>query len=670
MRTLLLCICLATAPSAHAQSRPDSTRRDSLPRPGADSARREAPPKALPTLQVTATAVATDARRIAQPTALLAGATLRRAQGASLGETLEQIPGVRSLSMTTGIGKPVIRGLTNNRVVTLANGQRTETQQWGHDHSPNVESADAERLEVVKGPASVLYGSDALGGVVNVVRRALPTADGTALVRGRLALAYNSANAAPSATVVGEGAVHNWGWRLTGTSRRASDLRTPGGTVFNTGNRTSYVEGATGWRSATVDAALTASSRDETIRMAADPRIAPGYDGRQRIRTRRATADATLTRGRQRVHVQAGFEENRRAEFANAATPFVDLGLRSRTATSFANWHHAPWRGVAGTLGVAAQETRFRTFGRETLIPDNSARALGLYLLEQTTRGAWSLSGGVRHDWRALSTPGSEVLRLAPTARAFNALTGTLGTVYRAESPVSIAVNVARGFRSPSASDLFANGFHEGTRAFEIGQRDLRVETSLNTDVGVRLRTSRASGELTGYVNRIRDYIYLTPVGAPGRALDSLQVRQGNAQLVGVEAALSAPLSRGWSASTVADMVHAANRSDGSALPFVPPFRVSSTLRWDERAPGRSLSVSGEWNARQSRTFRSDYAPPAYALLHASAGSSHLTARGLLHVDVSVRNLLNSRYRDFMSRYKEFADAAGRALVVRVGADF
>jgi iron complex outermembrane receptor protein len=114
-------------------------------------------------MQVTATAVATDARRIAQPTAQLAGAQLRRSQGASLGETLERIPGVRSLSMTTGIGKPVIRGLTNNRVVTLANGQRTETQQWGHDHSPNVESADAERLEVVKGPASVLYGSDALG---------------------------------------------------------------------------------------------------------------------------------------------------------------------------------------------------------------------------------------------------------------------------------------------------------------------------------------------------------------------------------------------------------------------------------------------------------------------------------------------------------------------------
>jgi iron complex outermembrane receptor protein len=650
-------ICLAVSLPLGAQTRPDSARRDSVP-------------KALPTLQVTATAVATDARRVAQPTAVMAGAQLRRAQGASLGETLEQIPGVRSLSMTTGIGKPVIRGLTNNRVVTLANGQRTETQQWGHDHSPNVESADAERLEVVKGPASVLYGSDALGGVVNVVRRALPKADGAMLARGRLALAYNSANAAPSATLVGEGAIDSWGWRVTGTTRRAADLRTPSGTVFNTGNTTHFIEGAAGVHRERGEFTLTGSSRDETIRIADDPRTAPGYDGRQRIRTTRWTADATVRGSAQRLHVQAGLEENRRAEFADATTLSVDLGLRSRTGTAFANWHHAPWRGLTGTVGTAVQETRFRTFGTETLIPDNTARAFGLYVLEQTVRGAWSLSAGARHDWRTLSTPGSAALNLAATSRAFNALTGTVGAVYRADAPLSVAMNMARGFRAPSASDLFANGFHEGTRAFEIGQRDLRVETSLNTDLGLRLRTTRTSGELTGYVNRIRDYIYLAPVGAAGRALDSLQVRQGNARLVGAEAAFSLSLPRGWSASTTADAVHATNTSDGTALPFVPPMRASSTVRWDERAPGRSFSITGEWNARQTRTFRSDFAPPAYALLHANAGTSRLTARGLVHLDVSVRNVLNTRYRDFMSRYKEFADAAGRTLVLRVSADF
>lgn len=635
-----------------------------------DSTKGDSSARALPTMQVTATAVATDARRIAQPTAQLSGASLRRTQGASLGETLEQIPGVRSLSMTTGIGKPVIRGLTNNRVVTLANGQRTETQQWGHDHSPNVESADAERLEVVKGPASVLYGSDALGGVVNVVRRALPRAESDAIMlRGRVSMAYNSANQAPSATLVGEGARGALGWRLSGTGRRASDLRTPAGPVYNTGNLTGYLEGATGWRGETRDIEVTASTRDETIRIADDPITAPGYDGRQRIRTHRVTMEGNLRGHGQRLQVQAGWEENRRAEFDNAITEQVTLGLASRTMTGFAHWHHAPWRGLTGVIGTALQQTQFNTFGRQTLIPDSRTGTIGLYALEQTIIGDWSLSAGARHDWRSLSTPGNAVLGLAATSRQFNAMTGTLGAVYRAESPLSLAVNVARGFRAPSASDLFANGFHEGTRAFEIGRADLRVESSLNTDLGLRLRTSRASGELTGYVNRIRDYIYLAPVGMPGRALDSLQVRQGNARLVGAEAALAVAVGHGITVQSTADAVRASNTTDGSALPFVPPFRATSSVRWDEQGPGRSLSLTGEWNARQTRVFRDDFAPAAWTALHASAGFSRLTPRGLVHVDVSVRNLLDARYRDFMSRYKEFAQAAGRTLVVRLSAD-
>lgn len=664
---LLLSIAVTLPASLAAQARPDSARRDS-----ATLAR----PKALPTMQVTATAVATDARRVAQPTAQMAGAQLRRAQSASLGETLEQIPGVRSLSMTSGIGKPVIRGLTNNRVVTLANGQRTETQQWGHDHSPNVESADAERIEVVKGPASVLYGSDALGGVVNVVRRALPKADGSSVTRGRVALAYNSANLAPSATLTAEGAHARVGWRLSSTQRQATDLRTPTGPLFNSGMRMGYLEGAGAWHGERADLEITASRRDELLRIADDPVTAPGYTGRQRIGTTRLTAEGNVRRAGQRLQVQAGYEENRRAEFDDAVARDVTLGLRSRTATGFAHWHHTPVQvaralSVSGVLGVAAQRTDFRTFGQETLIPDNAASTVGLYALEQAVVGDWSLSAGARHDWRRLATPGNDVLALAPTARHFNAFTGTLGAVYRAEAPVSLAFNVARGFRAPSASDLFANGFHEGTRAFEIGRADLRVETSLNTDVGVRLRTSRVNGEVTGYVNRIRDYIFLAPVGQPGRALDSLEVRQGNARLVGAEAAVSATLARGWSASASADAVRATNTSDGSALPFVPPLRTSGTLRWDQRkVTGRFVSLTGEWNAQQRRTFRDEFAPPSYALLHLGTGTSRLTSRGLVHLDVSVRNVFNTRYRDFMSRYKEFADAAGRALVVRVSADF
>lgn len=641
-------------------------------KPPADSARTT---RVLPSVQVTAAPIATDVRQTAQPIDVLAGAALRRSNAASLGETLEQLPGVRSLSMTTGIGKPVIRGLTNNRVVTLANGQRTETQQWGHDHSPNVESADADRIEVVKGPASVLYGSDALGGVVNVIRKALPHGpSGDVMTRGRVALAYHSAMNAPSATLVGEGAVGAFGWRASGTSRRADDLRTPTGIVPNTGNRTGYGELALGWRRNETVASLTSSTRNERIRVADSPITAPGYTGHQQIRTERVTLDATSTVKGQRLQLLGGWEQNRRAEYASTTARDVTLGLRSTTANGFLNWRHAPVRGVSGALGINVQHTAFRTFGTQTLIPDNSASAIGVYAYEQREVGTLAFSAGARHDWRTLETPGNAVLRLATTRRAFQATTGTVGAVWRSREPIAVAFNVARGFRAPSASDLFANGFHEGTRAFEIGRADLRVESSLNTDLGLRVRHARGSGELTGYVNRIRDYIYLAPVGAPGRALDSLEVLQGDARLMGVEVAATVPL-RSTARSSLqlqvsGDVVNARNTVDGSALPFVPPMRGVSTLRWDERAPGRYLAVTGEWNARQSRVFRRDFAPPAWQLYSASAGSSFLTPRGLVFVDVTVKNLLDARYRDFMSRYKEFADAAGRAVVLRVSADF
>jgi iron complex outermembrane receptor protein len=631
--------------------------------------------RTLPTVQVTASPVATDVRRIAQPTDVLSGAALRRNNAASLGESLAQMPGVRSLSMTTGIGKPVIRGLTNNRVVTLANGQRTETQQWGHDHSPNVESADAERIEVVKGPASVLHGSDALGGVVNVVRRALPVADsGAGFMRGRVALAYHSAAVAPSATLVAEGARGTFGWRASGTARRADNLRTPSGEVPNSTNRTTYGDLAFGQRTASRTVDVTASARDERIGIADDPRTAPGYTGHQRIKTERLTLDVTThpesPERIARVHVLAGWEQNRRAEYASRQATSVDLGLRSTTINTIVTVSHTPVKQFNGSLGIALQHTTFRTFGTHTLIPDNTAGAIGVFAYEQRTIGAWDLSAGLRHDWRTLETPGNATLQLGAVRKAFGALTGTVGAVWRSQEPVSIAFNVARGFRAPSASDLFANGFHEGTRAFEIGNPTLRVESAINTDLALRLRHARVRGEVTTYVNSIRDYIYLAPVGRSGRALDSLQVVQGNARLSGLELSATVPITTRVTAYVSTDVVHAQNTSDGSALPFVPPMRAMASLRWDDRAPGRSFAIDGEWNARQTRTFRADYAPAAWSVLSASAGQQWLTPRGLVSVDLAVKNALNARYRDFMSRYKEFADAGGRAVVLRVSADW
>jgi outer membrane receptor protein involved in Fe transport len=365
----------------------------------------------LAPVQVTASPAATRAQDSPQPVAVLAGAALRTAQGAALGETLAEVPGVRSLSMTTGIGKPVIRGMTHYRVVTLDNGQRSETQSWGHDHSPNVETAAAERVEVIKGPASVLYGSDALGGVVNVVAPPVPDALGAApFARGRAATAYHHNVRGADGTVTVEGAAGGFGARAALTARRSGDMRTPTGPLGNTTNRATAAELAAGTRGAWGTVSARYAGRDERVEIFDDPAESPGYTGFQRIATHRATAEATLPAGGARVVLNGGYEQNLRREFADAGARSPDLGLFVRNWTGFAHLHHAPVRTpfgpAAGTLGASAMASDFANRGSETLIPDSRTRTGALYAFEQGEWGRWRATAGARYDWRTLATGG------------------------------------------------------------------------------------------------------------------------------------------------------------------------------------------------------------------------------------------------------------------------
>ena len=625
----------------------------------------------LAPVQVTATPAATSALASPQPTAVVEGAELRRAQGAALGETLEQLPGVRSLSMTTGIGKPVIRGMTHYRVVTLDNGQRSETQAWGHDHSPNVETATAERVEVIKGPASVLYGSDALGGVINVVAPPVPDAiDSRPFVRGRLATAYNHNVRGPDATLSAEGAAGGLGARLAVTARGSRDMRVPNGVLENTRNEALATEAAAGYRGAAGTLALRYAGRDERIEIFDDPAANPGYTGYQRIATHRASVEATTPVGGARLQLNAGYERNFRQEFAGAAAATPDLGLLVSNLTAFAHLHHAPLGPLTGTLGVSGMTSDFTNRGSQTLIPSSRSRTVGVYAFEQAERGRLTATAGARFDYRTLSTDGDRGIGVGAQSRGFGAVTGSAGLLYRVTRPVALVANVARGFRAPAAPDLFANGFHEGTRAFERGNPDLRVETSLNTEAGVRVSASALTAEATAYVNGVENYIYLRPFGT-GAAFDSLEVVQGDARLQGFEArAAFRPLD--WlTLQASSDYVRGQNRTADVPLTFIPPLRALygarvEAARW--RGPIRTpyLTVGGETNARQSRLDPRDVGPPGYTLASLGGGFSYLVPRGAVTVDVAARNLFDVRYRSFMSRYKEFALAPGRAVVLRL----
>ena len=628
----------------------------------------------LAAVQVTATPAATSAASSPQPTSVVEGAELRTAQGAALGETLEQVPGVRSLSMTTGIGKPVIRGMTHYRVVTLDNGQRTETQAWGHDHSPNVETATAERVEVIRGPSSVLYGSDALGGVINVVASPVPDAiDVPRFVRGRLATSYNHNVRGADGTLTAEAAAGGVGARGAVTVRGSGDMRTPSGTLANTDNQALATEGALGYRGAWGSASVRYAGRDERIEIFDDPVKSPGYTGFQLIDTHRGTAELTapLGGGGARLQLNGGYEQNFRREFAATDSAVPELGLFVRNWTAFAHLHHPRVGPLAGTLGVSGMTSDFENRGTKTLIPSSGTRTAAVYLFEQAERGRWTATVGGRYDYRTLSTRGNSAIDVPAQRRAFSAVTGSAGVLYRLTEPVALVLNVARGFRAPAAPDLFANGFHEGTRAFERGNPELEVETSLNTELGVRVTRADLTAEATTFVNVVDGYIYLRPFGSGGGAFDSLQVVQGNARLAGAEARVAYRPLRWVTLQASGDFVRGQNTSAGVPLTFIPPLRLLYGARLEAEGErgglrGGYVAITGESNARQTRLDPRDVAPPGYTVASLAAGFTRFVPRGALTVDLSLRNVFDVRYRSFMSRYKEFALSPGRALVLRV----
>jgi iron complex outermembrane receptor protein len=639
-------------------------------------------------VQVTATPNATAPLVSPQPTAVVGTAELETAQAPNLGETLSGLAGVHSWSTGTGIGKPVIRGLTSNRVLVLDNGQRLETAQWGDEHSPNIETADAERIEVIRGPASVLYGSDALGGVVNVIKKELPDAIGqTGFVHGDLTAGFGTNNREPDGTLGFEGAHDGFGFRASVTGRRSQDVRTPSYTVWNSGNQALDGTGSVGVRSSWGSLSGTLTQRNEKIGLTdEDPTATPT----QRIATTLGRTDLTLPLGAARLEVTTGYERNRRREFEDATTDVVSLGLLTQTYTLDAHYHHAPIGPLAGVLGFSGVRTRFEKFGEETLIPNTTGYGAGVYGFEQADLGRWNLSFGARFDYRHLGVENDTVIGVAAQVRTYNSVTGNVGLLFHVAEPVAIVLNFGRGFRAPSSFDLFANGVHEGTVSFERGNPSLRTETSLNTDLAVRVQSDRLALELGGFVNLIQDYIYTVPTGQVDSAsgFQIYDATQGDARLAGVELSAEYHPARILHLQGTADYVRGQNTTTDQPLPNMPPFRATYSARLE--GPGTHafqnpyVSIGGQTNSAQTRLDPAEalfysqafggagYRSTAYTLVNVGAGFALPTGRSALRIDVSLKNALNQSYADYLSRIKTNAPnpGMGRTFVAKLSTDF
>ena len=609
-----------------------------------------------------------------QPTTVLAGQELTKQLDLSLGETLRNQPGVAVRSLGAAPARPVIRGLDGDRVLILQDGQRTgDLSSQSSDHGVAVNPAAAQRIEVVRGPATLLYGANAIGGLVNVITDEIPTAPqrgtkGTVTVD----LASAGTQAGTAADVhVGNG---TFALHAGGGGRRSSDMDTPAGAVDNSQSRSGFGSIGLGW---TGTRGFFGGSYSYDDMKYGIPVI---EDGTLQLTPRRHAL--TVRGGADRL--DSPFEAFRvslaHRQYRHDELEGTEVGTQFRNDTTelqVMGSHRAVGR-LKGSVGAWALDRTFEATGAEALSPPVDQRGFAGFLYEEVTWPHVTVQFGGRVDRTNLSP-------LDEPARDFTNGSGSLGVLLRpaaGNEALTFAVSLAQAVRAPSLEELFFFGEHHGNFAFEVGNPDLSSERALGLDVSMRWRTRRVSGEVTYFRNRISNYIFASPLTEeefaareeefqarfPGRETngqgensDDLQFVEfvgADSVLQGVEMHTDVQVSSRVAAEFGLDYVRGELSDLDDPLPRIPPLRLRGGLRYQYNAFQAGAEMVGV--ADQNRVYDTELPTAGYGLLKLFAAYSFASGRTTHTLTGRLDNATNELYRNHLSRVKDEVPEMGR----------
>ena len=660
---------------------------------------------ALESVTITTAALADPLGRVAA-TSTIDAAELSATRGQTLGETIKFLPGVSVIQFGPSIAKPVIRGLNSQRVLVMNAGLRQEDQQWGTEHAPNIDSFDADRVTVVRGAATVLYGPDAIGGVVRVEHEPVPS---TGRPTGDLSINgfSNSRQGALSLRVQGAGVplpvIGRTGYRVRLTSRVAGNGAAPDYFLSNTGFRELNGSATLGitrrWGNADVmlshfgtelgvlRQAHVGNFDDLQRAMTTEPRdSAFSYtigSPNQRVEhtTARVRASFMLPAAGE-LEVTYGSQANHRREYDNhGPLRFRDIAafnLKLFTNSVDVRWKHGLQHGFLGTIGTSAMIQGNQTRGKAFLIPGFDLSQGAVYAQEEYGIGRVTLSAGARGDVFSQTTiPYSDAgIRSEAGTTRWTGFSGSFGSELRLTHTLSVSARIARAWRPPTVNERYAQGVHHGTAQYELGRASLTPERSAGVEGTVRYAGAVGSLEVAAYNNGIDGFIYLeprAPVQTIRGAFPAYNYNQTNARLRGVE--LSGMLApRAWlHLMGTANAVRGTDRTNGGPLYDMPADRATAQARIVGARPrlGHWYVGVGSILVRKQDGVPAGtvYTLPTagYALASLDLGSTNLSVAGR-HVDLSLSatNILNTRYRDYLSRYRLFVNDAGRDVIVRL----
>jgi iron complex outermembrane receptor protein len=618
-----------------------------------------------------------------QPTSILSGQELTKQLESSLGATLENQPGISVRSFGPSPSRPVIRGLDGDRVQILQDGQRTgDLSSQSGDHGVSVNPASAERIEVVRGPATLLYGANAIGGLVNVITNEIPTrpVQGTS---GEVTLDLGSA--AEEAGGAGHVQLGNgtFAVNIGGGGRRSDDFNTPDGRVKNSHSRNGFTTVGAGW---TGEKAQFGGSYGYDDTKYGIPVVEGGtlqLTPRRHALTFRAGAER-LTGAFEAFRATVAVRRYQHDELEGAE---VGTNFNNNTTELQVMGSHRNIGRVHGSIGGSLLDRAFDATGAEALSPGVNQSGFAAFAYEEVTWPHVTLQFGGRVD-KTSYTPISE------PKRDFTNGSLSAGVLLRpaaADDRVTIAASVARAARPPALEEMFFFGVHHGNFALEVGNPGLKSERALGVDLSLRWRAPRASGEVTYFRNDIDDYIFRRnmdheefeerrdefvtrfggrePAGhaehegeeseeAEEEELAFVEFVGADAMLQGIEAHADFQLTSTLVAELGLDLVRGALKANDLPLPRIPPLKFRGGLRYQYNA----LQIGGQIVSAttQDRLSTNETPTDGYTLLKLYSSYSFDSGGAVHTITARLDNVTNELYRNHLSLIKDLVPEIGR----------
>ncbi|MGB3846330.1 MAG: TonB-dependent receptor [Sphingopyxis sp.] len=654
---------------------------------------------------------------------VLEGEELARDIRGQIGDTLTRQPGVSATSFAPGASRPVLRGFSGERVRVLTDGIGSiDVSNTSADHAVTIDPLTVERIEILRGPAVLLFGSQAIGGAVNLFDRRIPRkvpADHVHIdAIGGYATAANDRNAGASIDVALSPQIVA---HLDGSWRKSGDARA-GGYVFAPGIRGDLLHLAEheiedGHADEAAELTAQANSRGKIANTASETWTAAGglslindggqlgislsyFDSNYGVPSRPDTAhdhggdhddddhghdhgEGPVTIGLKqwradlrgevemgdgffdKLRIRAGYADYEHTEYEGDAvgTVFTNTGVEGRL--ELAQNERGGWRGASG---VQYSHRDFDAIGAEAFVPRNLTDQFALFTLQEWTAGPIGLEAAGRFEATSVRAPTLGI------TRSFDTFSGALGATYDLGEAVKFGVSVARAVRAPSAEELFSNGPHIATQSFEVGNPDLKREASWGAEASFKVKTDAFNLSLTGYSNWFDDFIYSAATGAEEDGLPVFRYFQRDARVWGFEAEASARLAQVGGFNIVgdvtADMTRATIKGAGADrnVPRIPPLRVLGGIEAQgERVDAR---VEVEWTDDQKRIAAFETPTDGFTLVNASISWRPLPDTKNLTLSLAANNIFDVDARRHASFTKDYVPLAGRDIRITARASF